>query len=301
MRIWLFSDFHLEHHKISENEAFSAGLPDADVCVVPGDMHTGDAEIEVLAERVAPSMPVIITHGNHSFYGRSIDEMRELTAEIAARRPNVHLLDPGVVVIDGVRFVGATLWTDYDLNGEARRRDAMAAAARSINDHQSIAAEPIKRDGSPTRAWTPAHARARHLEERAFIDAELAKPFDGKTVVVTHHAPHPGSIHRRFRDPRHDLLNAAFVSNLESMILDRKPDLWLHGHVHNLADYLVGTTRLVANPRGYQVYRGTPANVTLRPHPDTGVLVDPETERPPEPHHQGPENPDFDPLLVLEI
>ena len=180
----------------------------------------------------------------------------------------------------------------------------MAAAARGINDHQSIAIDYSNPEKTEAFAWMPVHARERHLEELAFIENELGKQFPGKTVVVTHHGPHPKSIHTRFQARKYDLLNASFVSNLESTILKFEPDAWIHGHIHNSADYRVGKTRVVAYPRGYQVWRGTPPGMTVVEDTVTGGWVDPVSRQPldpNEPYRQEAENPDFDPAMVIEV
>ena len=104
-----------------------------------------------------------------------------------------------------------------------------------------------------------------HKRSRNFLEDELARPFDGATVVVTHHAPHPRSMHSRYGS---DLLSAAYVSDLTTVIEAGQPNLWVHGHVHESFDYRVGATRVVCNPHGYGA---------------------------------GIENPKFDPGLVLEV
>ena len=111
--------------------------------------------------------------------------------------------------------------------------------------------------------FRPQEALAVHEASRAFLEETLAEPFDGPSVVVTHHAPHPKSINERYAlDP----LNVAFASDLSEVILEGRPQLWLHGHTHTSSDYRIGATRIVANPHGY-----------------------------------GRENPAFDPSLVVEV
>ena len=94
----------------------------------------------------------------------------------------------------------------------------------------------------------PATTLARHRRSVAWLDRALAEPFDGPTVVVTHHAPHLGSVAPRFKDP----ITSAFVTDLEWLILKHQPALWVHGHMHTGFDYKVGATRVLANPRGYR-------------------------------------------------
>lgn len=268
MRIWLVSDWHLEVNEISVSQALGTQLPGADVCVVPGDLHTGDVAVRILIDRICDHMPVIYVPGNHCYFGRLMNTTRAEMRAAAEEHPRMHLLDPGVVVVEGTRFIGATLWCDYDLHGTEQRAQVMERAKRSIKDHSRIGIEESQ--DKPAVFWMPEHARARHLEERALIEAELKKPFDGPTVVVTHHAPHPGSIAARFRNEKRHLETPFFVNDLEDLILEHHPDAWLHGHIHDSADYLIGSTRILANPRGYE-------------------------------KHNGPENRTYDPLLTVEI
>jgi len=268
MRIWIFSDWHLEHYRVSDKRVTEAGFPDADICVVPGDMHHGDQEVKFLGETISDKMPVIMTPGNHSFYNRFMSDTRAEMARIAADFPNLHLLDPGKVVIGGIRFIGATLWTDYDLLGIERRKEVMWKAGSHINDHRYITAGSSTEE--PRRFWSPDDARARHLEELAFIESELREPFEGRTIIVSHHGPHPESVHPRFRGAASQTLNGAFVSDLSAVINKYRPALWVHGHIHDSMDYVIGETRIVANPRGYETLNGA-------------------------------ENPVFDPRLVIEI
>jgi hypothetical protein len=122
------------------------------------------------------------------------------------------------------------------------QRQLMDIAEQGLNDHRVI------RTGG--RKFSAARALAEHDHSRAWLTGQLATPFDGKTVVVTHHGPHPLSIHPRYAG---DPVNAAFVSDL-GPLLARAP-FWFHGHVHDSFDYRVGGCRVVANPRGYAINR----------------------------------------------
>ena len=114
----------------------------------------------------------------------------------------------------------------------------MEKAELSINDHRRITCQRSR--------LTAAKALAEHELARAWLERELDRPYDGKTVVITHHGPHPLSVHPRYAG---DPVNAAFVSDLSELL--SKADLWLHGHVHDSFDYKVGECRVVANPLGY--------------------------------------------------
>lgn len=96
--------------------------------------------------------------------------------------------------------------------------------------------------------FRPEEACSLHLSSCRFIEGVLARPHDGPTVVVSHHAPHPGSVAQRYRG---DPLTPAFVSDLSDLMARGRPDLWVHGHTHTSFDYRVGPTRVVCNPRGF--------------------------------------------------
>ncbi|MCY1375649.1 hypothetical protein D9M69_630790 [compost metagenome] len=115
----------------------------------------------------------------------------------------------------------------------------MENAALRINDHRLIRTQSGE-------LFSPEHALRDHEVSRAWLKQELSKVYDGKTVVITHHAPHPLSVHPRYAG---DATNAAFASDLTELL--QKADVWLHGHVHDGFDYSVAGCRVVANPRGY--------------------------------------------------
>ena len=238
MRLWVFSDLHLEYADLRE----PLRPPDADVCVVAGDLCRASANgVHWLAEHIAPLMPCVYVAGNHEFYKGSIREGLEDGRKAAEGFPDVHFLENDTVLIGGVRFVGATLWTDYRIMGHQRL--AMMYTKERMNDYRQIAEQR-----NPWRRFLPESALHLHQYSRCFIeDALKGDPFS--TVVVTHHLPHPHSIPSRFNG---DLLTAAYASDLAQIIEQRQPSLWVHGHTHSSCDYQIGNTRIVCNPRGYE-------------------------------------------------
>jgi len=237
MKIWLLSDLHLEYADLRQ----PLTTPDADVCVVAGDLCRGIASgVEWLARHIAPAMPCIYVAGNHEFYKGSIKEGLEDGRAAAGQYPNVHFLENDSVVINDVRFLGATLWTDYAVEGPPEV--AMRHARDRMNDYRRIAEQK-----KPWFRFLPTTAIKMHQQSRLFIENALrADPI--KTVVVTHHLPHPQSLPPQ---PKGDLLNAAYASDLTDVIEAGRPALWVHGHTHESCDYTVGVTRIVCNPRGY--------------------------------------------------
>jgi len=117
----------------------------------------------------------------------------------------------------------------------------MKHAEIRIRDHSVIKTQEGR--------FTAAHALGDHKTSRAWLERELAAPFDGKTIVISHHAPHPLSVHPRYLAAHTLATNAAFASDLTPLL--QRADIWCHGHVHNSFDYLVGRCRVVTNPLGY--------------------------------------------------
>jgi predicted phosphodiesterase len=249
MRIQIASDLHLEHIAWRFPEYRGVEPCDADVLVLAGDIAKGSRALDLFGSW---SCPVVYVPGNHEFYDSSLSDVQSELLRRAGEFSNVTVLAPGVCELFGVRFVGCTLWTDYDLFGAGLRELAMLACGASLPDHVVIRA-------AADRAFDPAAARTLHLEQRAWLAARLAEPFNGKTVVITHHAPSPLSLHPQYAK---DLTSAGFISDLMAMF--GQADLHIHGHTHNSFDYEVRGTRVIANPMGYSkgIKRvGTPAEL----------------------------------------
>ena len=230
MKLNILSDLHLGF------EAFERPVNDADVVVLAGDIARPR---EAVAWAAGFDKPVLFVPGNHEFYGSSIDRTgAEL--ERLCDGTGVQLLDDREVVVGGVRFLGTTLWTDFELFGDDQRKsEAMAEAKRLLRDFSRIAVS------ESTRAvFTPEDSAVLFRRHADWLESRLATPHDGPTVVITHHAPSPGSIHQRFAG---SLLNACFVSNLEHVLGEERVQLWIHGHTHDSFDYRVRGTRVVCN------------------------------------------------------
>lgn len=237
VKIQLASDLHLEFlAKRFPGQHLVTPHPEADVLVLAGDICTGTKAIDYFGEW---PVPVIYVRGNHESYGGDIDRVeKRLRAQSAGTA--VHFLERDRVDLAGVRFLGCTLWTDYELPiaQNLTRPLAMNTAACDLYDHKMI-----KRGG---RRFMPLQALNEHQLAHRWLTQQLAVPWSGPTVVVTHHGVHPRSVHPRFAG---NALNAAFVSDLGGVL--ERADLWMHGHVHDGFDYRVGRARVVANPRGY--------------------------------------------------
>lgn len=234
MRIHVLSDLHLEQA--------ASGPPgvDADVTILAGDIAGGTRGVE-WARTWAGGRPVIYVAGNHEFYGRSlpglIGELRE-----AAAGSSVRVLENDELILDGVRFLGCTLWSDFDFDGPERRAQAMKVCERAVNDYEHITFGP------QARTLTARDTRMLHLSSRRWLATRLAHGHAGPTVIVTHHAP---LIRTRPPQPILRLLAGAFASDVTELMGADRVGLWIFGHTHRAADLELGGTRIVSNPRGY--------------------------------------------------
>jgi predicted phosphodiesterase len=234
MRIQIASDLHLEMLQRSF-PGYNPVEPSlsADVLVLAGDIAAYADAVGAFAHW---PVPVIYVHGNHEAYGHQYSLIADAIRDRASGTV-VRYLERDVSVIGDVRFLGCCLWTDYDLYRDRAR--SMEMARRFMHDHTVIRA-------SPDEWYLPTHALAEHKRSFAWLQEQLVTPFDGRTVVVTHHGVAPLSIHPRYGN---DPVNAAFASDLRHLL--DLADVWIHGHVHDSFDYRVGNARVIANPRGY--------------------------------------------------
>lgn len=241
MRIWIRSDLHRSPHY---HPSAITVLPEPeggyDVVVLAGDVSHPPERV-VYEAATEYRRPVVYVAGNHEFYKHDHGEELDLARQASSERDDVFFLENAEVRFGDVRILGCTLWTDYDLYGEAGRRKAMQSCRLGLNDHRAI-----RIDG---RAFTPEDARALHMGSRAWLAERFAQPWEGRTVVVTHHAPSYRSVAAAYRG---DPVTPGFATDLDAEILRWQPDLWVHGHVHNVSDYRIGKTRVVCSPTGYR-------------------------------------------------
>jgi len=188
---------------------------------------------------------VIQIAGNHEHYDADISGSREQLRQATAGYNDVHFLEKDSIVIKGVRYLGTTLWTDFAIHGAGRARKFMRRA-------EQISVSDFARIRYRGRRFTPADAVALFRDSYAWLEQELAKPFRGKTVVITHFGPHKAAIDDCYRGTGSDDLTPYFTTDCSALIRTYRPALWVYGHTHNAQDVIVeGGTRLVSNPRGY--------------------------------------------------
>jgi len=297
MRIAVCSDIHLEFGPISlEN------TDNADVLVLSGDIcvaydlheynesaweskydksHYFHKFFQECCERFSH---VLYTAGNHEHYHGDFATTYGILRDRLGYLDNLHILDKQVFVLDDVIFVGGTLWTDMN-EGD---KNTMHTCERRMNDYRGV----LNSDAEPVHYNSPVYARNSdgsidfskvietqfHVRTASFtaedsvndhnkmleaIDdvADLYK--DHKIVVIGHHAPSKKSTKPQYENDW--LLNGAYSSDLNDFIMERPQiKLWTHGHTHHEFDYMIGSTRIFCNPRGYINYEGQADTFTLK-------------------------------------
>ena len=268
MKIQLVSDLHLEFADINIQNLNGADvlILSGDICVAQ-DLHDhiaadfnpysqgAFADLNRKQQRVQRFRDffkrvsfqftnVIYVMGNHEHYHGKFDRSRQYFLDEFAKLgiTNIHLLDNDTKEIDGVHFVGGTLWTDMN------KGDPMTVHAieTMMNDFRVI-----RIANEDFRKFLPSRAIREHIKTKQYIKTVLeGLPEDARVVVVGHHAPSTMSIHEQYK---HDtLMNGGYASDLSEFILDRpKIEAWTHGHMHQCFDYTIGDTRVLCNPRGY--------------------------------------------------
>lgn len=229
LRLAVYSDLHLEI------APWQPPAVEADLVILAGDIDNGTRGIAWARRNF--SGPVVYVPGNHEyFHGDIATTPRALTQ--AAREHDVALLDGASLQLGQVRLIGCTLWTDYSLVGDDDRPKIMEQSRHRNPDFTFIL-----RDQRP---YAPEDAVSLCTTQKAWLKERLAEPFEGRTVVITHFAPHRGSIAPAFRGHP---ANPGFIVPMDDCM--DQADLWIHGHTHTAFDYLVGRTRVRCNPRGY--------------------------------------------------
>ena len=227
MKLQIYSDLHMGFAR------FDPAPSEADVVILAGDIDIKSRGVVWANDTF--QCPVIYVCGNHEYYGGHIDRTLQKMRNAAA--PHVHVLENEALILDQTRFLVTTAWTDYSSTGDVVA--AKRIAWDWMNDFTVI------RTDANFRRLRPDDLIAKSQAAYAWLTGELDKPFAGKTVVVTHHAPTVEYVSDGF--PAH--LIAAYANNWPELL--KKADLWIYGHTHIAADFVKGGCRVVSNPRGY--------------------------------------------------
>ncbi len=294
MKIAVTSDVHLEFGDLDlyndEN---------ADVLILGGDIFVADdcKNFGLVDEQIMAATPsmlargeryrnflkrcserfkfVILIMGNHEHYHGDYAETANIIHTLVGEFSNIHFLDKEWRIINGVLFFGGTLWTN--MNNEDP--ETMSQIAYMMNDYRGVKNSnrtvsyrvPSLDENNPdgftfkerTASFSPEDSVVDHKEFLTKLDEVLKLHSDLPVVVCGHHAPSKASTHPRYKTEV--LMNGAYSTNLDDFILDRRQiKLWTHGHTHEDFDYMIGTTRIVCNPRGYDGYEERADNFKLK-------------------------------------
>ena len=247
MRIQFLSDLHVEF----PGNAIPPLAPEAELIILAGDLAPVTTHrVADIARPCAGADRILYVPGNREYYGSEIDIARRELARQCLQH-GLTLLDPGAVTVEEVRFIGATLWTDFLLEGVVGEAWAHLEVGQGLSGFTGA----IRHHGGREGLFTTMESARRHAEERAFIEGELEKAErSGLTsVVITHHAPSLRCIRPWFEKSR---LNPGFASDMDSETARFQPSLWVHGHMHDRVDETLGETRVVCNPGGYNRVEG---------------------------------------------
>jgi predicted phosphodiesterase len=257
MKIHIISDIHLEF------AGYDVQGLEADVIVLAGDIGVGMKGLEWAATLLSrTNAHIIYVAGNHEFYRYDIHALRKVMREYCSApagwdgddsQHRLHFLDDDEVVIDGVRFLGSTMWTNFRLFGDDMKEQCMLEGQQCLNDFRLIECGEW--------AFSAIDSIDLHNKSVQWLSNKLKnEKFDGKTVVVTHHLPSADSVVARYKK---ELLSACFASDLDDLL--GHSQLWIHGHTHDSLDYVKHGTRVICNPRGYCLYKGGEENSDFNP------------------------------------
>jgi predicted phosphodiesterase len=258
----IVSDLHTEYWK---EDAFATvgkliqdRLKDADLILLPGDIGSGDGAVDA-AHRLFPDKDVCFVAGNHEFYGKSHSETIAEIEAAAAHVPHVNFLNRSTYIGHGIRVLGATLWTDFALFGNAVLSMTQASIrtfhkngfTTPFPDFYYILAEKGFVDPKDLADWyvSPENLLEWHKRDREWLLQELDTPFDGPTVVMTHHAPVSFALRKIFEN---DVTSPCFASRMENILLYKDPAAVVWGHTHYAVDVVHGNTKFVSNQIGYR-------------------------------------------------
>jgi Icc-related predicted phosphoesterase len=227
MKIQLLSDLHNEIYP------FDVKInPQVDVLVLAGDIHNIlILESYLLNLRKLTEIPIILVLGNHEYYNNSIENTEAIFTNI--KIPNIYPLHMSSVIINGITFLGTTLWSDIPST-------EYNTIKHIIRDYSAITIN--------NRLLQPYDINKKFREQYDWLINSL-KSVNGPTVVITHHMPSFQCIASKYKDCKY---NYAYASDLDSIIKIYKPILWLHGHTHSSVNISIDKTNIICNPAGYK-------------------------------------------------
>ena len=308
-KIILLDDIHLEGRPDDMIFKFKEDIQN----VISNTIENNETPILVLAGDIGEGLngvkwakdfqcPIIYVCGNHEFWGQDyfeqIANMQKITS--FPEYSHINFLNNSSVILNGIRFIGTTLWTDlgsyldwednnyvikyFSVMGDFKRITAKkwynTENINKINkllEQHGVVKEKIN-EIIEKQLFNPLLEIEENKKATEFLIKELEKPFDGTTIVVTHHLPFK-EVWMKLFNIKEDLLNKNFINqenifleaargklqpsmdllmlnlysnNLLPLLKSKKaPNYWLHGHLHIAVDEIIGKTRVMSSPVGY--------------------------------------------------
>lgn len=243
MKVRLWSDIHLEFGDLNYTQRDD---DNETVLVIAGDFSVGLENQYFLEQLIERFKAVVYVPGNHEYYENIMQEVDAEFEELAKKHDNFHFLQPGVVIIDDVRFIGGTLWTDYDKGSD----HIMLICSNHMDDYKYI----YTNLGGHKKSIVPATIKRINDVHRQYFSDRLDEAFHGKTVIVSHHAPLMICAGRSFGKDM--LLDYAYCNTgLEDWFFHKYFDFWFHGHIHKWQEHEINDKKIIARPRGYKGYQ----------------------------------------------
>lgn len=258
MKFVTLSDLHGNVDFLRDLEYFNGTF------IVAGDLHEVKKTLhykEMVSVLCSKAEYVVLVPGNHEYYSGNIESTNRKLKEMEVEFENLFVLLNEMVYIDGVAIIGSTLWTDFD-NGNPL---TLLDASIKMNDYKHIRFGPVGFGWK--QKLKPHDVQNFHYKAKDYIAKQIEELYntnpDQKIIVVTHHSPSFSSTPNKYL---HDSLNGCYSSNMDNYVGMCNPDFWIHGHIHDNSDYMIGDTRIICNPHGY--------NVTENPHFDIQVVYE---------------------------
>lgn len=269
------------------------------IIVCAGDIGEGTTGIDWAKQF---NCEVVYICGNHEFWGQDYyNEINSIKEKI--KEPSyshIKFLHNESSIIHGIKFIGATLWTDLGSNFNWKEKNLVVRFYSAMGDFKRITAKQWYNDENIqklrnflningidnnkidelilNKGFNPLLEIEENKKSSDFLFQEINKPYEGTSIVVTHHLPSIESWIKKFKITDECLNNDAFndeknfleaakgnlhsskdllmmgfyTNNLKKYFLNsNSPHYWLHGHLHEPIDDLIGKTKIISSPVGY--------------------------------------------------
>lgn len=252
MKIWYLSDLHIDFGKQHIKE-----YPEVDIVVILGDVGNRMSGWDFIHNLLNKGYQVLFILGNHEYYNNSLKriytmkEILKLWKDKELLFPNFHVLHNETFILDNVKFIGSTLWTNFS----NQKQETIDLFYNEQNDSKVIF-KTVRNMGFKRLGGTPINhhdVTSFYNESINFIKSEVDKPFNGHKIVLTHFAPSYQSIGEKYKQYVNDYGN--YANLLDEYIQNSTIDYWIHGHIHTSSYYKIGNTTIACNPSGYKSER----------------------------------------------